>query len=93
MGASKKLAAANALKAQVIAGQSFKTNPDALNGLYAVGGSIASIFTKNMDDAKIEGHAKDLLALLNQIEASEPRPEFREVVLGAMRAIGFEPVK
>jgi len=70
-----------------------KPNPDTLNALYAVGGSVAKAFAEVIPEEEWEDCAAVLLDLLNQIEASKPLPELREVVLGAMRAIGFEPKK
>ncbi|MGK5079617.1 hypothetical protein [Janthinobacterium sp. HLX7-2] len=93
MGASKKLAAANAMKQLKGAAAPHEASPDTLDGLYAVGGSIASIFTDGMGVDEIEDCANELFSLLNQIETTKPHPEFRQVVIGAMRAIGFEPVK
>ncbi|PJC95415.1 hypothetical protein GQ37_027615 [Janthinobacterium sp. BJB1] len=93
MGASKKLAAANAMKRLQEAVALNEASPDTLDGLYAVGGSIASIFTDGMGAVEIEDCATELLELLNQIEASKPRPEFRQVVIGALQAIGYAPVK
>jgi hypothetical protein len=88
MGASKKLATANAEKAVVAA-----LRQDMLNGVYAVGGSVATICADGMSDTEREEIAERLLGLLNQIEATKPLPEFIAVVKGAMKALGFEPVK
>ncbi len=88
MGASKKLASANADKAGVAA-----LRKSTLDGIYAVGGSIASICTSGVSDLEREEIAEQLMGLLNQIEATDARPEFREAVRGAMKALGFEPVK
>lgn len=88
MGASKKLAGANALKAAEAEIRAAK-----LDGIFAVGGSVATIFAQVIPKSELEGCASELMALLNQIEATNPIPEFRNVVLGAMRAIGYEPIK
>lgn len=88
MGASKKLAASKSEKEAMADLRKAK-----LDGIFAVGGSVASIFSKSIPAAELEGCATELMALLNQIESTKPLPEFREIVLGAMRAIGFEPVK
>jgi hypothetical protein len=88
MGASKKLAASKDEKQAMADLRRAK-----LDGIFAVGGSVASIFAKAIPADELENCAAELLALLNEIEATKPLPEFKEVVLGAMRAIGFEPVK
>jgi hypothetical protein len=88
MGASKKLAASKEEKQALADLRQAK-----LDGIFAVGGSVASIFAKSIPAEELEDCAAELMALLNQIEATKPIAEFREVVLGAMRAIGFEPVK
>lgn len=66
---------------------------DILAGLHAVGGSIANIFKEVIPEAEHADCAELLLSLLNDIEATKPREEFRQVVMGAMRSLGYEPGK
>jgi predicted component of type VI protein secretion system len=65
-----------------------------LAGLFAAGESISEVVSRHVtDDALKSAIARDLMALLNQIEATAPREEFLNVVKGAMRGLGFDPTK
>jgi len=66
---------------------------DILAGLRAVGVSLGNIFGEVIPESEHADTAAELLALLNQIEANKPREELRVVVIGALAALGFEPVK
>ncbi|MCM2564809.1 hypothetical protein [Janthinobacterium kumbetense] len=85
MGASKKLAASKAEKAA-----SATDRKSTLDGLYAVGGSIARACTDGVVDGEREEIAEQLLNLYNDIGSSLPKAEFLEVVRGALAALGYE---
>lgn len=85
MGASKKLATSNADKAAAAAARA-----NTLAGIRAVGVSVGNIFSEVIPASEWEGCADELAALLTQIDATGGRDELREIVLGAMAAIGYD---
>lgn len=63
-------------------------------GIFDTGVEIGNIISESVpDDALQAVIAEDLLGLLNRIEADSPRDEFRNVVIGVLAGLGFEPLK
>lgn len=64
-----------------------------LAGFLEVGQNIGKIFADVIPADEHENTAIELMAYLNRLEAESAREEYRRIVFGALRGIGFEPTK